>query len=247
MPSNPKSIPSKLEILEVLKSQGDSIRSGCLSVSSDHGTDGQYEVTYRFDPLPGDIHKSELLYSTIQELLKVRQIPRDCRNICLQIQEYRSVRTVHFPFQRHGDRKVQIDSGSNAFAESIDDATLPVTVMDWRGYERAVFDLLKCLYPDALVVLTPPQRDGGVDILIDDPHPIHGGTTVCQVKMWDQKVTRPMLQQLRGVMADQQAANGLFVAASGFTRDAEKYADGARIQLLDGEKLNGLLAQHGIR
>lgn len=98
------------------------------------------------------------------------------------------------------------------------------------------------------VELTPPHRDGGVDVR---------GTLVVgevvrvrmavQAKRWQSNVQAPIVRQVRGGLGAHE--QGLIITTSGFSSGARKEAkraDVSPIALMDGEQLAVLLAENEI-
>lgn len=94
--------------------------------------------------------------------------------------------------------------------------------------------------------VSPPGKDGGVDIVA---HPDPLGTQSPRLKVQvkrqaEQKVDRQTVQSFISTISDDDA--GLFVSASGFTKDAEDFArsqERRKIMLIDLERLFDLWVQ----
>ena len=71
-----------------------------------------------------------------------------------------------------------------------------------------------------------------------------GETYLVQCKQWRAfKVGVPVVRELYGVMAAKGAAGGFVVTSGRFTAEAEAFAEGRNIRLLDGPKLERMLKQ----
>lgn len=84
--------------------------------------------------------------------------------------------------------------------------------------------------------------DGGVDLVLRRT----GETVLVQCKWWKQqaKVGAPTVRELRGAVAKAQAARGVFVTSSAFTREAYAEAQGQPpLELVDGAALLELVKQ----
>lgn len=83
--------------------------------------------------------------------------------------------------------------------------------------------------------------DGGVDLVLR----LSGQTTLVQCKRWKQaKVGAPTVRELRGAVARDGAAGGIFVTCGEFTRDAITEAQGKPpLELVDGPALLALVKQ----
>lgn len=89
-----------------------------------------------------------------------------------------------------------------------------------------------------------PGPDGGVDLTLRKG----GEKYLVQCKQWRAfKVGVPIVRELYGVMAARGAAGGFVVTSGLFTAEAQQFAQGRNITLLDGPALHRLLAQgrHG--
>jgi restriction system protein len=64
----------------------------------------------------------------------------------------------------------------------------------------------------------------------------------------DNSVSRPAIQGFVGALQGAQADRGIFITTSRFTAEAERYADrvGARIILIDGERLGDLMVTYNV-
>ncbi len=94
--------------------------------------------------------------------------------------------------------------------------------------------------------IAPPGRDGGIDILAHtDPLGINMPRIKVQVKRRTDKISVEGLRSFMAVLGDQDV--GLFVAAGGFTREAENEArtqENRKITLLGLEQLFDLWLEH---
>jgi restriction system protein len=80
--------------------------------------------------------------------------------------------------------------------------------------------------------------DGGVDLVLREA----GKTTLVQCKHWNrQQVGVPIVRELFGVMDHELADAGIIVTGGAFTAEAEAFARGKSIELLNGAKLAALL------
>ena len=88
--------------------------------------------------------------------------------------------------------------------------------------------------------------DGGVDLVL-----IKGSETfLVQCKQWKAfKVGVDVVRELYGVMAAKGAAGGFVVTSGKFTADAQEFARGRNVTLVDGDKLFAMLqaARAGIK
>lgn len=85
--------------------------------------------------------------------------------------------------------------------------------------------------------------DGGVDLVL------WAGTEkfLVQCKQWRAlKVPVTTVRELYGVMADRYASGGFVISSGTFTKDAEEFAKGRNIELIDGAKLLQLIQDAGL-
>jgi restriction system protein len=91
--------------------------------------------------------------------------------------------------------------------------------------------------------------DGGIDGTIKEDR-LGLDFVYIQAKRWaDKPVGRPEVQQFAGALDGHGAGKGVFLTTSHFTKEAQEYASGlrhAKIVLIDGEELVGLMIDLGI-
>lgn len=82
--------------------------------------------------------------------------------------------------------------------------------------------------------------DGGVDLVLRKG----GKTTFVQCKQWKtQRVGVSVVRELFGVMAAEDADEGIMVCMGDYTKDAKDFARGKPLQLIDGGGLARLIGQ----
>lgn len=89
--------------------------------------------------------------------------------------------------------------------------------------------------------------DGGIDMVAWTNESIIGGTYVIQCKRYTQKVAEPVIRDLYGVVHSRNANKGILITNSAFTDSAVEFAKNKQLELIDGGKLQSLLAKYGIR
>ena len=84
--------------------------------------------------------------------------------------------------------------------------------------------------------------DGGIDGVIDEDR-LGLDVIHVQAKRWENTVGRPDIQKFAGALQGQRAKKGIFITTSGFSREAEDYAQriDSRIVLIDGSRLAALM------
>lgn len=89
--------------------------------------------------------------------------------------------------------------------------------------------------------------DGGIDGVIDEDR-LGLDSIYVQAKRWDSTVGRPEIQKFAGALQGQRATKGIFITTSGFSREAEEYAQriGTRIVLIGGMRLAELMFEFDV-
>lgn len=92
--------------------------------------------------------------------------------------------------------------------------------------------------------ISPPGRDGGIDILVhSDPLGMQGPVMKVQVKSSEAQVGEKDVRDLTGLLHEDE--RGLFVSLGTFNLDAKKVARGPKgIRLIDGPELVDLICEH---
>jgi len=121
--------------------------------------------------------------------------------------------------------------------------------MDWEEFEHLVRQLLEREFATgaAEVRVTQASRDGGVDAVVFNPDPIHGGKFVVQAKRYTHTVPVAAVRELWGTMNHEHASKGILVTTATFGPDAYEFAKDKPISLIDGSNLLFLLEKHGTK
>ena len=123
-----------------------------------------------------------------------------------------------------------------------------LAALDWEDFEHIVRELFAKLFSaraGAEVHVTRASRDYGVDALIFDPDPIHGGKFVIQAKRYVNTVDIAAVRDLYGTVQNEGANRGYLVTTSSFGPEAHSFAKGKPLTLIDGGHLLHLLREHG--
>ncbi|MBI5264804.1 MAG: restriction endonuclease [Bradyrhizobium sp.] len=122
-----------------------------------------------------------------------------------------------------------------------------LAAMDWQDFEHLIRELLAKEYADknAEVKITRASRDRGVDAVIFNSDPLHGGKFVVQAKRYSSTVDVAAVRELYGTVLNEGANRGILVATSHFGRDAYEWAANKPLTLIDGPNLLALLSKHG--
>jgi restriction system protein len=112
--------------------------------------------------------------------------------------------------------------------------------LTWSQFER----LMAEFYRRKGATVTPrggPIADGGVDLNLTYPS---GERLIVQCKHWKNRhVGVKPLRELWGVLDDERADGAIFVISGSFTAEALAFARGKRLELIDGRKLRGMMAE----
>jgi restriction system protein len=124
-----------------------------------------------------------------------------------------------------------------------------LALMEWEEFEHLVRQLLEREFAagSAEVRVTQASRDGGVDAVVFNPDPIHGGKFVVQAKRYTNTVPVAAVRELWGTMSHERASKGILVTTATFGPDAYEFAKDKPISLIDGSNLLFLLEKHGTR
>lgn len=122
-----------------------------------------------------------------------------------------------------------------------------LAAMNWEDFEHLIRELFEKEFAvaGAEVNVTQASRDGGVDAVIFDPDPLHGGKTVVQAKRYTNTVGVSAVRDLYGTMMNEGANKGILVTTSDYGPDAYTFAKDKPLVLLNGGNLLHLLATHG--
>ncbi len=90
------------------------------------------------------------------------------------------------------------------------------------------------------MMMTSKSNDGGKDLVGWDNYNQRIFGEVKQYKK-DNKVSRPLLQKLKGAMVDSKVERGIFITTSDFTREALEYAKRNKIKCINGNGLERLI------
>lgn len=111
--------------------------------------------------------------------------------------------------------------------------------MSWREFELLVGEAFR-LQGYRVAETGGGGADGGVDLVLSKG----GEKFFVQCKQWKAyKVGVEVVRELYGVMAARGATGGFVVTSGRFSRDAQEFAQGRNVKLLDGQKLFGLIRQ----
>jgi restriction system protein len=120
------------------------------------------------------------------------------------------------------------------------DSTDDPAGLTWSQFER----LMAEFYRRKGATVAPrggPMADGGVDLNLTYPT---GERLIVQCKHWKNRhVGVKPVRELWGVLDDEKADGAIFVTSGAFSADALAFARGKRLELIDGPKLRGMIAE----
>jgi len=122
-----------------------------------------------------------------------------------------------------------------------------LAAMDWEDFEHLIRELFEKEFSKSSseVKVTQASRDGGVDAVIFDPDPIHGGKTIIQAKRYTNTVGVAAVRELYGTVLNEGAMKGILVTTADYGPDAYEFAADKPLVLLNGGNLLSLLEKHG--
>jgi restriction system protein len=127
------------------------------------------------------------------------------------------------------------------------DSSSNLAAMDWEDFEHLIRELFEKEFSadGSEVKITQASRDGGVDAVVFDPDPIHGGKIVIQAKRYTNTVSVSAVRDLFGTVHNEGANKGILVTTADYGPDAYEFARGKPLTLISGSELLYLLAKHG--
>ena len=93
---------------------------------------------------------------------------------------------------------------------------------------------------------TKASGDGGIDLIVYNHKPLLSGKYIIQCKRYSGSVGEPIIRDLYGVVTSERANKGILMTTGYFTNSAITFAEEKPIELIDGEKLEGLLRQYNL-
>jgi HJR/Mrr/RecB family endonuclease len=127
------------------------------------------------------------------------------------------------------------------------DHSTNLAAMDWQDFEHLIRELFEKEFSDrgGEVKVTQSSRDRGVDAIVFNPDPIHGGKYIIQAKCYTGTVDVSAVRDLCAVVRKEGASRGILVTTSTYGADAYAFANNEPVTLLNGAELLGLLKKHG--
>ena len=79
--------------------------------------------------------------------------------------------------------------------------------------------------------------DGGIDIRAKDATPLKGSSIIVQCKDQKQPISEPRVREFYGLVVSEGVNKGVFLTTADFTVPAWNFAEGKRLELVDGPTL----------
>lgn len=112
-----------------------------------------------------------------------------------------------------------------------------------RRFEHLVNTLYRAMGFES--ELTPPQKDGGRDLIVTVGLPGRREQSRVECKLWRRPVSVSIVRALLGVVEDEKATKGTLICTGGFTRPAVEFARrNARLELIGWQELVALLNEY---
>lgn len=108
-----------------------------------------------------------------------------------------------------------------------------VADLSWQEFELLIGELYR-RQGYAVTMCSGDGADGGIDLRLEKD----GLTVLVQCKHWKvYKVSAPAVRELFGVMTAERAERAILVTTGRFTWDAQNFAEGKPLELIDGPEL----------
>ncbi len=106
------------------------------------------------------------------------------------------------------------------------------------AFEHRCLSVLKAMGYE--VTRVGGSGDGGIDIRAKDATPLRSSSIIVQCKDQKQSISEPKVRELYGLIVSEGVHKGVFMTTADFTAPARKFAEGKRLELIDGSALNEL-------
>lgn len=94
------------------------------------------------------------------------------------------------------------------------------------------------------VETTKASGDGGIDLIAYNSQPLLSGKYIIQCKRYTGSVGEPVIRDLYGVVTSERANKGILMTSGVFTKQAQIFAQGKPMELIDGVKMRELLQNY---
>lgn len=136
----------------------------------------------------------------------------------------------------YGSHNVKV---ATAFRDQYNAAYEDINSLSGFEFEMVCKRLLENMGFD--VETTKTTGDGGIDLIAYNHQPLLSGKYIIQCKRYTGSVGEPVIRDLYGVITSERANKGILMTSGVFTKQAQVFAEGKPIELIDGVKLRELL------
>src|SRR5438552_493416 len=138
---------------------------------------------------------------------------------------------------------VVVSTGVGAVRRQIEsrrfDSGIPVDELSWSQFEGYLAEYFR-RRGASVTYRGGAAPDGGVDLVLEDA----SGRRLVQAKHWKtRRVGVVPLRVLWGVLDDERAQGAVFVTSGTFTPEAQAFARGKHLELIDGADLRRLISE----
>jgi len=122
-----------------------------------------------------------------------------------------------------------------------------LAAMEWKDFEHLIRELFEKEFAGGGVEVrvTQSSKNRGVDAIVINPDPLHGGKYLIHAKRSTKPVDVSAVRDLCAVVRKERASRGILVTTGTYGPDAYAFANNQPVALLNGGELLGLLSQHG--
>jgi restriction system protein len=109
--------------------------------------------------------------------------------------------------------------------------------LEWKRFEEISMEYLRI--KNCMANVTCTGADGGIDIKISDS----SGKVfaIAQCKSWSKPIGVGLVRELYGIMAAENVRHGIFLTTSEFTKEAQEFAKGKNLLLVDSDEFVSLV------
>lgn len=113
-----------------------------------------------------------------------------------------------------------------------------------KAFEELIAELLKAMGLEIIQYQQSNGADGGIDIVAVHKTDLAAVTYAIQCKRHNEKIGVKHVRELYGIVTGQHYDKGIFITSSTFTKEAQEFAKGKQLELIDREKLEDLLHKY---
>ena len=139
----------------------------------------------------------------------------------------------------YGSHNVRV---AEAFRDQYNAAYEDINALSGVEFEQVCKKILENMGFD--VETTKTTGDGGIDLIAYNHQPLLSGKYIIQCKRYTGSVGEPVIRDLYGVITSERANKGILMTSGVFTKQAQVFAQGKPIELIDGVKLKELLKDY---